>query len=285
MGIRFLCQYCQKRIHVKSYLAGKKAECPHCKGKIRIPDPASEGQETRIGSLDTDQRDTNKVGSGSAGEGDSNAFAGQPQDPNSFTLDKPEEIDEQKKQGREYTDWISDDPNANWYLRIEDGKQFGPAPGPQMRSWVGEGRLNEECFVWREGWANWRRATDVFPEYFQALAAKDRPIFINDDSESSVQVIEEPKNRSNLKESVSKKKPNQKRPSPVSTRAGNSRWLFMGLLLMLVVVGGIATAGLIQLSSTEIPESVAPTEKDDFDSQPGEEIVDPFAENEYQKDS
>jgi len=286
MGIRFLCQFCQKRIHVKSYLAGKKAECPHCEGKIRIPDPAAEGQETRIGSLDTDGRDSHNAASSSQNAPASNlaAFAGQPLDPNSFTLDKPEEIEEQRKRSQEYTDWIADDPNASWYLRAENGKQYGPAPGPQMRAWVGEGRLNQECFVWREGWANWRRATDVFPEYFQSLADKDRPIFIDDESESAVEPKNEPKKRSNLKKSATKKKPNQVPSSPVSKRAGNSRWLFLGLLLMVLVVGGIATAGLIQLSSKNLPEKVDPAEQNDTETQ-GDSIVDPFAENEEQEES
>ena len=43
MGIRFRCQACDKKLHVKSFLAGKRGVCPKCGAKIRIPaqsDPA-----------------------------------------------------------------------------------------------------------------------------------------------------------------------------------------------------------------------------------------------------
>ena len=37
MGIRFLCVNCDKKVHVKDFLAGKRGRCPHCDSKIRIP--------------------------------------------------------------------------------------------------------------------------------------------------------------------------------------------------------------------------------------------------------
>ena len=37
MGIKFLCSTCDKKLHVKSFLAGKKGICPHCGGRVRIP--------------------------------------------------------------------------------------------------------------------------------------------------------------------------------------------------------------------------------------------------------
>ena len=31
-----------------------------------------------------------------------------------------------------------------------------------MRKWVGEGRVSSDSLVWREGWADWRTASQVF---------------------------------------------------------------------------------------------------------------------------
>ena len=49
MGIRFYCDHCGRRLNVKTFLAGKKALCPHCGGKIRVP---REDQAAPIRSLE-----------------------------------------------------------------------------------------------------------------------------------------------------------------------------------------------------------------------------------------
>ena len=41
MGIKFLCENCEKKIHVKDFLAGRRAKCPHCNTSIRIPDAST----------------------------------------------------------------------------------------------------------------------------------------------------------------------------------------------------------------------------------------------------
>ena len=42
MGIRFFCPHCQGKLHVKSFLAGKRGICPHCEGSLRIPEASQE---------------------------------------------------------------------------------------------------------------------------------------------------------------------------------------------------------------------------------------------------
>jgi hypothetical protein len=37
MGIKFYCPTCDKRLNVKSFLAGKSGFCPHCQAKVQIP--------------------------------------------------------------------------------------------------------------------------------------------------------------------------------------------------------------------------------------------------------
>jgi hypothetical protein len=61
-------------------------------------------------------------------------------------------------------DPIDENPNASWYVRPPSGGQYGPARGPVMRKWIGEGRVSSDSLVWREGWTDWLDAHVVFPE-------------------------------------------------------------------------------------------------------------------------
>lgn len=49
-----------------------------------------------------------------------------------------------------------------WYLRIATGEQFGPATAEVLQRWMAEGRVAQDSLVWREGWAEWRAADQVF---------------------------------------------------------------------------------------------------------------------------
>jgi hypothetical protein len=60
-------------------------------------------------------------------------------------------------------DPIDEAPQAIWYVRPPSGGQYGPARGDIMRKWLGEGRVSPDSLVWREGWQDWRTATEVFP--------------------------------------------------------------------------------------------------------------------------
>lgn len=61
-------------------------------------------------------------------------------------------------------DPITENPLATWFVRPPSGGQFGPARGEVMRKWLTEGRVTSDSLVWREGWADWLPATDVFPQ-------------------------------------------------------------------------------------------------------------------------
>ncbi len=60
-------------------------------------------------------------------------------------------------------DPIDEAPDAIWYIRPSSGGQYGPARGDIMRKWMGEGRVNADSLVWREGWNDWSTAADIFP--------------------------------------------------------------------------------------------------------------------------
>lgn len=56
------------------------------------------------------------------------------------------------------------EPNVVWYVRPPAGGQYGPAAPEVVRTWLAEGRITPDTFVWREGWRDWKEARDVFPE-------------------------------------------------------------------------------------------------------------------------
>ena len=60
-------------------------------------------------------------------------------------------------------DPIREDPNLFWYVRPPSGGQFGPAKGDIMLKWIDEGRVSEDSLVWREGWADWKKASEAIP--------------------------------------------------------------------------------------------------------------------------
>ena len=72
-------------------------------------------------------------------------------------------------------DPIAEAPAATWYVRPPSGGQYGPARGDVMRKWIAEGRVSGDSLVWREGWADWKNASQLFPN-LAAAAGTAGPI-------------------------------------------------------------------------------------------------------------
>src|SRR5262249_5069258 len=141
------------KLHVKAFLAGKRAICPHCEARVVVPyastrgaDAASvvepveavgpEGQSiilTTSGVLPVDAQSTAPTSAGPVAA----ASLG---------------------------DAIDEAPDAIWYVRPATGGQFGPASGEIMRAWVREGRVGASSLVWRAGWEQWQSAATTFPQ-------------------------------------------------------------------------------------------------------------------------
>ncbi|MGV3605802.1 MAG: GYF domain-containing protein [Planctomycetaceae bacterium] len=68
-------------------------------------------------------------------------------------------------------DPFAEAPLANWYVRSPAGGQYGPAKGDVMRKWIAEGRVSADSLVWREGFPEWRVASDVFPSLGRSAVA------------------------------------------------------------------------------------------------------------------
>ncbi len=164
MGIRFYCPNGHK-LNVKSYLAGKRGFCPDCGAKLLIPDTTVEDGHTAAGNvpkmappeIEKDQEvvtvsvvPANALPLASTGE-----LPGI--DPEiSITVDEPQNV--------RIVNPIAEDPEAVWYVRLSSGSQYGPAAGDVFQTWLDEGRVVADSLVWREGWAEWQTASQVFPQ-------------------------------------------------------------------------------------------------------------------------
>lgn len=192
MGIRFRCPQGHK-IHVKTFLAGKRGICPTCGARVMIPTESTESksstdndddagddmqtgepaQAIAVSSLsnesnaeaDSSQLDIYSSAHGSAGSG-------------AKPFQMPGLIVEQAPSGAAIAqsavagaDPIREAPNAQWYVRHSNGQQYGPAPASMFTRWMSEGRVPADALLWREGWPDWLVALDVFPQLGVAGAA------------------------------------------------------------------------------------------------------------------
>lgn len=146
MGIRFHCPNGHK-LHVKSFLAGKRGICPECGVKVIIPAP-EEAAATQTPTTEP-TKTASPVDSPSPPETPptpqaSNSAASNlhapPLSPHADPLPTPP----------------APGNVAFWHLRIPTGEQFGPIDEAGFRSWIAEGRVSDECFVWQEGWSQWQ---------------------------------------------------------------------------------------------------------------------------------
>jgi hypothetical protein len=146
MGIRFLCPNGHK-LHVKAYLAGKKAICPKCQTKVVVPEP---------GPDELDSADEFEAQNTSAAA----TFSVPP--PASMVEQPPTAVLPLEPSGA--SDPLAEMVGPVWYVRPATGGQYGPASSDVMRAWIEENRIAGTSLVWREGWPDWRSAAAVFPQ-------------------------------------------------------------------------------------------------------------------------
>jgi hypothetical protein len=146
MGIRFHCPKGHK-LNVKDFQAGRKAICPFCGEKTRVPRKSTRPSSKRQGEAEGEAL------AAEASELDAEAAAPKPFPPALGT--SPASL----------TDPLAAGGDTVWYVRPVSGGQFGPATPDIMRSWLAEGRVGADSLVWREGWRDWQTAANVFPQF------------------------------------------------------------------------------------------------------------------------
>ncbi len=162
MGIKFLCQGCDKKLHVKAFLAGKRGVCPHCGAKVRIPLASQMPTEGAVPRTDA-PRNSGPVSATTAAK-PQEGISGRA----STSAVRQRESSTSASGGGRENDLISEAPEAVWYVRPPTGGQYGPADGEIIRRWLEEGRVSADSLVWREGWDDWKTADSVFPSLGQA---------------------------------------------------------------------------------------------------------------------
>lgn len=186
MGIRFHCPSCQKRLNVKSFLAGKRGICPYCDSGLDIPleseprngkkphptqsievqtVPRQEAAEQASTSAAVPRVETSGPRQSPITESERPVAAGGETPPDE-SFEQP--AGDAAAAG---PDPIDENPDAVWYVRPPSGGQFGPAKGDVMRKWIAEGRVSPDSLVWREGWPEWQEAEPTFP----ALSKRSSP--------------------------------------------------------------------------------------------------------------
>lgn len=135
MGIRFACHSCKHALHVKDFLGGKRGKCPDCGISFQIPS-SDAPTSIPVAALDA------------------------PESPESASPREPAPFAEQAPSLEATSEEVA------WYLRIEDGSQFGPVDETTFQTWVSEGRVTQSSHVWRDGWPEWQPAPKAFPAQF-----------------------------------------------------------------------------------------------------------------------
>lgn len=214
MGIRFRCHHCEFELHVKDYQGGKKGKCPKCKGRFKVPlsdadyslEPevdenmatsaqgaasqavaasalashhdSSQSVQTRdfpeSKSLEPQQSDLPRQ---EGVESESLQTSGDPAQPQNLQEQPtPAPVASESAPPTNGVDSVLQDPNAQWYVRPPSGGQFGPAATAIFVQWLGENRVTADSLIWRDGWQDWRVASEVLTHQFanSAPAALDQ---------------------------------------------------------------------------------------------------------------
>lgn len=204
MGIRFQCQYCQRRLNVKNVQAGQHGQCPSCNNMVRVPLESTvvsraaksavhskSGRFSTSGSIDEsedrsqilDVDDQVTLDGVVAGEHDRKPKSGlakrifrtasvaSPATADAgeaFMLGRPSPAQDLDGQ-----DPILSAPKKVWYFRTRGFGEKGPIKGREMRESIDHGEVTAGSKVWREDWDDWVAAEEVFPEIAeQARTAK-----------------------------------------------------------------------------------------------------------------
>jgi hypothetical protein len=132
MGIRFLCPNGHK-LNVKTDLAGKRAICPDCGAKLVVPAAGTAPSESSLQNLSV-------IGRATAAPGPPHNTAAT--DPSVAPASQ----------------------TIVWYVHSESGDQLGPLERDELATWIVDGRVTAETYLWRVGWPDWRTASNAAHE-------------------------------------------------------------------------------------------------------------------------
>lgn len=159
MGIKFRCHACDKKLHVKAFLAGKRGVCPRCGAKVRIP------HESQVTARATSGKPAVGEHAVATSSGAPSAALTEATSADAVAADEAAPQPTTPQPAAAVVDPIAEAPDVVWYVRPPSGGEYGPASGEIMQRWLDEGRVSSDSAVWREGWSDWREAGGVFPKF------------------------------------------------------------------------------------------------------------------------
>jgi len=194
MGIKFHCPNGHK-MHVKSFLAGKKGICPKCGVRIEIP-LVSDADAPPASALEPDALEPENAADGPTPiEGkpsrapafglDLSGFAAassptvQPQGVAgpSETPDAPLELEEELDlDSPDDLSVLSSEPPPgkpllpaaksaeSWYASLANGTTVGPMSAGAVLWGLKQGQFSNDSLVWRDGWSQWQPLGSVLSQ-------------------------------------------------------------------------------------------------------------------------
>lgn len=192
-------------MNVKSELAGKIGVCPKCQARMAIPwesvressrrrptsetetaEKTPEATEKVEQTSETSAKTARGTDASNVAAAEDRAASRQPTDETAterfFGGARAEaalgDVLRRAVDGRsaERFDDLSEplrDARLLWYVRTLDNQQYGPATGDVLRTWINERRISPKTLVWREDWAAWQEAGNVFPELERVFVGPD----------------------------------------------------------------------------------------------------------------
>ncbi len=147
MGIRFLCPNGHK-LNVKAFLAGERGICPQCDAKFLVP--RESGGQVEALSENADPAETSSESAAPVAqvvtEPSATVAAPAPAEPPPPPAPRKAAAPPPPTEA----------PSEVWYVRTAEGEQYGPAQQEMMQTWVAEGRVTADCWVWKTGWPDWK---------------------------------------------------------------------------------------------------------------------------------
>ncbi|WP_182870409.1 GYF domain-containing protein [Stieleria mannarensis] len=182
-------------MNIKSDLAGRRGVCPECGTRFRIPladtefstpiatprpkaaatpaaattPPAAMQQERAAADSPESAPQAENVSDATATDRTATTAASPTAAAGSATAEPAGEDLAGGNLAAAEPEILSGDSAATWYVRPPSGGQYGPATSAMLKIWIGEGRVAKSALLWKDGWPQWREASDALAEIAESL--------------------------------------------------------------------------------------------------------------------
>jgi predicted Zn finger-like uncharacterized protein len=155
MPIEVSCPSCAGQFRVPDAAAGKKIRCPKCKGAMDVPALSAAPRAPAEAPEFVPPSPAPRSAPAEPTVSMASAAPAKPAPPKSKAAApaaKPQ-------------------PKAeHWFLKTEEGDEYGPVPRDELDAWRAEGRITADCQLLREGTDQWQWASDVYVDLSDADA-------------------------------------------------------------------------------------------------------------------